>query len=370
VSLHVEDGASLKALNSFGVEARAHRLLRLSRVEDLDEALAALASAQRRLVLGGGSNVLFAGDFDGSVLHVALRGRCLVEESGDEVVVEAAAGENWHDFVDWTLAQGLSGLENLSLIPGTVGASPIQNIGAYGVEMCERFESLAAVDLVSGESGRFTRAECRFGYRDSIFKHAEGAQRLILSVRYRLSRSFQPRLDYGELRAELERECGAAGTDAHGDANPTPHASARSDARPSPRLDARAVARAVIAIRRRKLPDPAVLGNAGSFFRNPVVGPAEAAAVAAEHPGIPHWPANPGAGLSQSIKLSAGWMIERCGWKGFREGDAGVHERHALVLVNYGAASGAQMLALAERIRESVALRFGVQLEPEPAIVR
>lgn len=363
MALRIDEPASLKALNSFGVSARAARLITLDDPADLDAALALLASAPRALVLGGGSNLLLAADFDGTVLRVALRGRRIVSDEGDAAVVEAAAGENWHDFVCWTLDQGLSGLENLSLIPGTVGASPIQNIGAYGVEMRERFESLEAVDRRNGERRRLFAGDCRFGYRDSVFKHPEGAHWLILSVRFRLSRRFEPRLDYGELRAEL------AGTP-----------------------DARAVAAAVIAIRRRKLPDPGVLGNAGSFFRNPVVDAAQADALARRHPDVPRYPADDdrspdddrppgadasvGAGASASaerrprVKLSAGWLIDRCGWKGFREGDAGVHDRHALVLVNHGAASGAQLLALAERIRDSVRERFGVELEPEPTIVR
>jgi len=341
MALRIDEPATLRALNSFGVDARARRLITLSAPADTDAALAAIAGESRVLVLGGGSNLLLAGDFDGAVLHIALRGRRIVSRDDATALVEAAAGEPWHEFVCWTLEQGLSGLENLSLIPGTVGASPIQNIGAYGVEMRESFESLEAVDRATGERRRFAPADCRFGYRDSIFKHPEGARWLILSVRFRLSARFTPRLDYGELRDEL------------GALLP-----------PESEPDARDVARAVIAIRRRKLPDPARLGNAGSFFRNPVVDAAKAAALAASHPDLPRYPASPG------VKLSAGWLIDRCGWKGHRDGDAGVHAQHALVLVNHGSATGAQLLALAERIRESVAQRFGVELEPEPTIVR
>ncbi|TXL63755.1 UDP-N-acetylmuramate dehydrogenase [Zeimonas arvi] len=339
MALRIDEPASLKALNSFGVAARAARLITLDDPADLDAALALIARAPRALVLGGGSNLLLAADFEGTVLRIALRGRRIVFDEGHAAIVEAAAGENWHDFVCWSLDQGLSGLENLSLIPGTVGASPIQNIGAYGVEMRERFDSLEAVDRRSGERRRLLAGDCRFGYRDSIFKHPEGAHWIVLSVRFRLSRRFEPRLDYGELRAEL--------------------AGAR---------DAGAVAAAVIAIRRRKLPDPVVLGNAGSFFRNPVVDAAQADALARRHPDMPRYPADDDR--SPGVKLSAGWLIDRCGWKGFREGDAGVHDRHALVLVNHGAATGAQLLALAERIRDSVRERFGVELEPEPTIVR
>ena len=362
MALRIDEPASLKALNSFGVAARATRLLTLDDPSDLDRALALLAHAPRALVLGGGSNLLLAGDFDGTVLRIALRGRRIVADEAGTVIVEAAAGENWHDFVCWTLDQGLSGLENLSLIPGTVGASPIQNIGAYGVEMRETFDSLEAVDRRSGARRRLVAEDCRFGYRDSVFKHTEGAHWLILSVRFRLSRRFEPRLDYGELRAELAVAAPADGAPQAGDAGV--HGA---------KLDARAVAAAVVAIRRRKLPDPAVLGNAGSFFRNPVVDAAQAEALARLHPDMPRHPADdPGSGVAQrlGVKLSAGWLIDRCGWKGVREGDAGVHERHALVLVNHGAATGEQILALAERIRASVRERFGVELAPEPTIVR
>ena len=331
--------AQLKALNSFAIDARAERLLELRDVADLPAALDALRAHPPALVLGGGSNLLFTRDPPGTVLHVALQGRRVLDERGGEALVEAAAGENWHAFVEWTLAQGLYGLENLALIPGSVGASPIQNIGAYGVEMRERFDSLDAVSLADGERRRFAAADCAFGYRDSVFRHAQGAHWLIIAVRFRLSRTPRLRLDYGEIRDELR---------AHGVADPAP-----AD-----------VARAVCAIRRRKLPDPAVLGNAGSFFKNPLVDLALAERLRVAHPGMPLHPGtSPG-----SAKLSAAWLIERCGWKGHRDGDAGVHAAHALVLVNHGHASGAQILALAERIRESVRQRFGVELEREPAI--
>ena len=362
MALVIQESAPLRALNSFGVNARAGRLATLAGLADLDAALAFLAGSPRTLLLGGGTNLLLAGDFDGAVLRIALAGRRIVAEDADgaSAVVEAAAGENWHDFVCWTLDQGLSGLENLSLIPGTVGASPIQNIGAYGVEMRDCFDSLEAVDRRSGERRRLPPADCSFGYRDSVFKHPTGEHWLILSVRFRLSRRFVPKLGYDALRTELAL--------APGDETGLTRSDAASSA-----LDARAVAAAVIAIRRRKLPDPAVLGNAGSFFRNPVVSATQAAALASEHPGLPRHPAEAGTptgadGLPQ-VKLSAGWLIDRCGWKGHREGDAGVHAQHALVLVNHGNASGAQLLGLANRIRESVRERFGVVLEAEPTIV-
>jgi UDP-N-acetylmuramate dehydrogenase len=335
----IEHHACLKRFNTFGVAARARRLIHLKALADLPHALEALAGQdQEPLILGGGSNLLLAGDLDATVLRIDLRGRQVIEQPimPGEAIVEAAAGEPWHEFVLWTLEQGLYGLENLALIPGTVGASPLQNIGAYGVEMRDHFESLDAVHLDSGEIRRFTAADCGFGYRDSVFRRAE-SRWLILWVRFRLCRTPRLHLDYPDLRDRIVADAA------------TPHA----------------VSEAVIAIRRSKLPDPAVLGNAGSFFRNPVLPAAEVEALKARHPGLPAHPADqPGRS-----KLAAGWLIEQCGWKGHRAGDAGVHERHALVLVNHGNASGAQILALAHAIQRSVHQRFGIRLEPEPKIV-
>ncbi|HLT27211.1 MAG TPA: UDP-N-acetylmuramate dehydrogenase [Zeimonas sp.] len=365
VSATERHDVSLRAWNTFGVEARAARLFEVDDAADLARLAQALRDGPPPFVLGGGSNVLFTRDPPMPLVRIAIRGRrVLSEEARGTVLVEAGAGEDWNDFVGWTLGQGLAGLENLTLIPGTVGASPIQNIGAYGVEMRERFHSLDAVSLRDGALRRFDAGECRFGYRDSIFRHDEGAGWAIVAVRFRLMREARLRLDYGEIRDELR----ALGVD-----------------RPTPQD----VSRAVAAIRRRKLPDPAKLGNAGSFFRNPVVEAPLADALAARHPDLPRYPVSTavrdaqaadeaqlargasGAGTPEKgrVKLSAGWLIERCGWKGFREGDAGVHERHALVLVNHGTASGAQIAALAERIARSVRDRFGVALEPEPTIV-
>jgi len=331
--------APLDALNTFGIAARARVLWRVEDAADLPAVLAALRDdpAGPPLVLGGGSNLLLTGDIGQPVLQVALKGRRIISDDGDGVLVEAAAGESWDGLVRWTLAQGAAGLENLALIPGTVGAAPIQNIGAYGVELRECFDSLDAIDLRGGAARRFGAAECAFGYRDSVFKQPGGGRWLITAVRLRLSRSPRLRLDYGDLRQELTRS---------GVVTPS----------------ATDVANAVSAIRRRKLPDPAVLGNAGSFFRNPIVCPAFAASLHEREPGLPAWPDGP------RVKLSAAWMIDRCGWKGHREGDAGVHAAHALVLVNHGHASGLQLLSLARRIRESVRDRFGVMLEPEPLI--
>ncbi len=332
-------GADLAPLNTFRLPARAAQL---AHVDGVDAARALIATAgwhaRPRLVLGGGSNIVFTGDFPGTVLKVGIGGRRLLGEEDDARIVEAGAGEPWHDFVRWTLAQGWPGLENLSLIPGTVGAAPIQNIGAYGLEMAERFESLDALDLDSGELRVFDRAACRFAYRDSVFKHAPGRW-LVLRVRFRLPRRWRPLTAYADVAGELA---------ARGACSP----------------DALAVSDAVIAIRRRKLPDPAAIGNAGSFFKNPVVDAATYARLAAHHPALPHYPQPDG-----SEKLAAGWLIEQAGWKGRDLGAVGCFERQALVLVNRGGACGAEVVRLAHAIQDDVERRFGVRLEPEPVFV-
>jgi UDP-N-acetylmuramate dehydrogenase len=339
------NAAPLAALNTFGIAATARSLWRIEHIDEVAPLVARLRAdgeiddaARRPLVLGGGSNLLIAGDLTQPVLQVAIAGRRVCDADDTSVIVEAGAGESWDALVRWTLAQHAWGLENLALIPGTVGASPIQNIGAYGVELRDRFDSLDAVDLLTGTMRRFDAAECAFAYRDSVFKQADGGRWMVVSVRLRLQRRPVLSLDYGEIRDELSRA---------GVLDPTPVA----------------VADAVTAIRRRKLPDPAVLGNAGSFFKNPVVPPAQADALRRREPGLPAWP------VGDQVKLSAAWMIDCCGWKGFRDGDAGVHAAHALVLVNHGSATGAQVLALARRVRDSVEARFGVRLQAEPVVV-
>jgi UDP-N-acetylmuramate dehydrogenase len=290
-------------------------------------------------VLGGGSNLILTGDFDGLVLHVRIPGRELVAEDDDAWTVRAGAGENWHDFVCWTLERGWPGLENLSLIPGTVGAAPIQNIGAYGLEMAERFQHLEAVELATGETVVFDRAACRFGYRDSVFKREADGRYLITAVTFRLPKRWRPVAHYADVARELE---------------------ARQMIDPT----ARQISDAVIAIRSRKLPDPGRIGNAGSFFKNPVVDAATFARLAAQHPELPHYVQPDG-----TVKLAAGWLIERCGWKGKDLGPVGVYERQALVLVNRGGARGEDVLRLARAIRESVRAAFGVELEPEPVVL-
>ena len=331
---------SLERLNSFGLPARADEYLVVDSVPALQAAIAAGAlDGRTRLLLGGGSNLIFGGDFHGLVLKVAIEGRRLVHEDADAWYVEAGGGENWHDFVRWTLRQGWPGLENLSLIPGTVGASPIQNIGAYGLEMCERFDSLEAVDLATGELRRMSAAHCRFGYRDSVFKGEAAGRYLIGSVRFRLPRAWQAITGYADLVREL---------------------AARGIAQP----DALQISDAVIAIRSRKLPDPAVLGNAGSFFKNPLVDGATFARLSLAHPGLPHYPQPDGR-----HKLAAGWLIEQAGWKGRDLGPVGAYEKQALVLVNRGGARGEDVRRIAEAIRTDVRSSFGVELEVEPVFV-
>jgi UDP-N-acetylmuramate dehydrogenase len=328
----------LTSLNTFGIAARARRYLRVSDASQLAAALADRAlAALPRLLLGGGSNMLFTQDFDGLVLHMDIKGHAIVGEDGRCTLVRAAAGENWHDFVQWTLAQGLGGLENLSLIPGTVGAAPIQNIGAYGAEIKDVFHALTVFDIASGEQRSLQAADCRFGYRDSVFKHADGAGLVVLDVTFALPKAWQPNLRYAELASAL------AGLDA-----------------PSPQQ----VADAVIAIRRRKLPDPALIGNAGSFFKNPVVSGEQCARLLEAFPNLVHHLQPDG-----SEKLAAGWLIDQCGWKGRSMGAAGVYPKQALVLVNLGGATGAEVVALARAIQHDVAGRYGVALEPEPIFI-
>ncbi|MFM0096758.1 UDP-N-acetylmuramate dehydrogenase [Paraburkholderia nemoris] len=333
-------GYPLKAHNTFGFDVRAQFACRIEHEAQLMTAVRdPRATGLPRLVLGGGSNVVLTGDFAGLVLLVALQGRRVVREDDDAWYVEAAAGEPWHDFVAWTLTQGLPGLENLALIPGTVGAAPIQNIGAYGLEMCERFASLRAVELETGAVVELDAKACRFGYRDSFFKR-EGRDRFVItSVTFRLPKVWQPRAGYADIAREL-----VAGS--HADA-----------AAPS----AQAIFDAVVAVRRAKLPDPLQLGNAGSFFKNPVVEATQFEALKVKEPELVSYPQPDGR-----VKLAAGWLIDRCGWKGRAMGAAAVHERQALVLVNRGGASGAEVLALAKAVQRDVLARFGVELEAEP----
>ena len=338
--MQIESGVSLKPYNTFGLPAVAQTLVRIAGDADVrkvvDHPQLGLAP---KFILGGGSNIILTHDMPQLVLKVEVRGTRIVEERADAWIVEAGAGENWHDFVAWTLAHGCFGLENLAFIPGTVGAAPVQNIGAYGVELQDRFESLDAVDLVTGRSVTLRAGICEFGYRDSAFKHALAGRSVITRVRLRLPRPWQPVLGYLDLQRKI------ADT---GIADP----------------DAQRVFDWVCAIRRAKLPDPALLGNAGSFFKNPVVTPEQCRDIIGRDPEVVHYPLPDG-----TVKLAAGWMIDACGWKGKTVGQAGVYDKHSLVLVNRGAAIGSEVMTLARAIQESVYGRFGIRLETEPVVV-
>lgn len=338
--LALQHNFPLTALNTFGIAARAAVYLRLETLAQLQSAMAdTRLAAMPRLLLGGGSNILLTRDIDGLVLHMAMQGKSLASEDADFRYVSAAAGENWHGFVQWTLAQGWGGLENLALIPGTVGAAPVQNVGAYGVETQDLFHSAQVFDSRNGALFTLDKAACRFGYRDSLFKQTAGQGLIIVGVTFALPKRWVANLRYAEL---------AQAVAAQALADPTP----------------RQIADTVIAIRRRKLPDPAEIGNAGSFFKNPVVSREQCQALLQTFPALVHH-----AQADGSEKLAAGWLIDQCGWKGRNLGAAGVYEKQALVLVNRGGASGADVERLAQAIQRDVLARYGVRLEPEPLFV-
>lgn len=334
---------NLRHHNTLGLPARSQQLIYVRDASEL-AAISDKLQGQPRLILGGGSNVVLHAPIDATVLINEIRGR-QIDSTG---MLTAGGGENWHDLVMWSLEQGIAGLENLALIPGTVGAAPVQNIGAYGVELSSILHSLTAWDFTHHRFQNFLAAECGFGYRDSIFKHTEIQGRwdtprfFITQVRLQLTPVDKAKMNigYGDLALEL-----------NGHTDPTP-------------LD---IAHAVIAIRQRKLPDPKVLGNVGSFFKNPVISSVQANSLKVLHPDIPQYPVTDRG--DDVCKISAAWLIERCGFKGARRGDVGVHEAHALVLVNYGEGTGREILALCNEIQQAVVAKFGVYLEPEPVFI-
>jgi len=332
------ENVSLRKYNTFGIEAGARHFSIFSSAEELASLLN--QSPRPLIILGGGSNILLTGDIDGWVLINGIGGIDLVHEDDRYFYVQAGAGESWHGFVEHCLDRDWAGVENLSLIPGSVGAAPMQNIGAYGVELKEVFHELEAWDLQDGKVRMFTLNDCRFGYRDSVFKSEYKGRFIILSVTFRLHRDPVFHTGYGAIREELTRM------------------NIRD-------LSIRAISEAVVRIRTAKLPDPAVIGNAGSFFKNPTIPNEQFAALKARFADIVGYP-GPTGGVS---KLSAGWMIEQCGWKGYRRGDAGCHDRQALVLVNYGHATGREIYDLSEDILRSVQQQFGVTLEREVNII-
>lgn len=326
----------LSGRNSFGVGQQAARLAEFETEEDLRTIFSG-GVPERWAVLSGGNNILFTRDYDGLLLTPAARGIAVTKDEGDRVYVRAEAGVEWDDLVEWAVERGLWGIENLSLIPGKAGAAPVQNIGAYGCEAKDVIERVEMFCVETGTMLTLDAAHCGFGYRESVFKHTLRGRVVITAVELRLSRTPQPRLDYGDVAREVEARGG---------------------------VSLRNIREAISAIRRAKLPDPKVAGNAGSFFKNPVVGASEAARLLAAWPDMPHYPAPDGG-----VKLAAGWLIDRAGWKGRSEGRVGVHERQALVLVNRGGATGAEVIAFARRIQRSVAERFGVEISTEVNIL-
>jgi len=337
--LLLQHNVNLKPFHTFHMDVLASAFTTLEAESQIPGMLKLINNRKGKfLFLGGGSNVLFAGDYDGLVIRNCLKGIEILERDESFVYVRAMGGEEWDDLVQFTVRHNFGGLENLTLIPGKVGSSPIQNIGAYGVEMKDSFYMLEAVSLRTGEFREFFRSECGFGYRNSIFKQELKGQYFIISVTFKLRIFPEPNTAYGSIAAELEK----------------------NGLQPS----VQNVAYAVASIRRSKLPDPAITGNAGSFFKNPVISENQFRQLKQRFPDIPSYPSTDG------VKLAAGWLIEKCGWKGAREGDAGVHQNQALVLVNHGNATGSQILGLANRIIYSVEQTFEVQLETEVNILR
>ncbi len=327
---------SLRTRNSFGVDQQAARLVEFETPEDL-RTLFAAGIPEKWTVLAGGNNILFTRDYDGVLLTPVARGITLLSDDGDEVRVRADAGVEWDDLVEWAVGRGLWGIENLSLIPGKAGAAPVQNIGAYG---CEAKDAIRRVEMYCVETGAMLTldaAHCGFGYRESVFKHDLKGRAIITAVEIALTHTPRPRLGYGDVEREVEARGGAT---------------------------LRNIREAICAIRRAKLPDPAVLGNAGSFFKNPVVGAAAAERLLAEYPDMPHYPAPEGR-----VKLAAGWLIDRAGMKGSRKGAVGVHERQALVLVNHGGATGGEVIAFAHEVQEQVREKFGIEIDTEVNIL-
>ena len=325
--------------NTFGLDVKARQFLEYTSVDELRSLLPQL-HGKRWMHVGCGSNLLFTTDYDGIILHSAMKGIREVKRDAAHVWVEASSGVVWDDFVGYTVAHGFYGAENLSYIPGEVGASAVQNIGAYGVEACQLISEVRTLEADTGQERTFAVGECEYAYRSSIFKHALKGQYVVTSVVFKLSLTFQPDLDYGALRRELE---------------------ARSIAPDS--LTAEQLRQLIIEVRKAKLPDPDEIGSAGSFFMNPVVNHAKFEALLQKYPDMPHYP------MGNGVKIPAGWMIEQCGWKGKSLGRAGVYAKQALVLVNLGGATGQEIVALSLAIRHDVKERFGIDIHPEAIII-
>jgi UDP-N-acetylmuramate dehydrogenase len=335
----IQNNFSLKKYNTFGIEAKAKQFVAVNSIEDLNTILKEHQS-DPKFILGGGSNMLLTQDIQALVIHIDLKGKKVLKEDDDFVWVESQAGENWHEFVLWSIDQNFGGLENMSLIPGNVGTTPVQNIGAYGTEIKDTLVSCEAMTIATQEMKTFTKEDCNFGYRESIFKHEAKDQFIITSVVFKLTkRNHKINTSYGDITKELEKQ------------NVT-----------TPSL--KDVSNAVIAIRQSKLPDPAALGNSGSFFKNPIIPKEQYEKVHALHPEMPHYVVS-----ETEVKVPAGWLIEEAGFKGKRFGDAGIHKNQALVLVNYGNATGQEILAVSRDIQATILKEFGIAIEAEVNVI-
>jgi UDP-N-acetylmuramate dehydrogenase len=337
--MNIQHNFSLKKHNTFGIEAKAKQFVAVHTVAELKTVLQENKSATK-FVLGGGSNMLLTQDIQALVIHVDLKGKKVLKEDEDYVWVESRAGENWHEFVLWTIDQNFGGLENMSLIPGNVGTTPVQNIGAYGTEIKDTFVSCEAMNIATQDMKTFTKADCHFGYRESIFKHEAKDQFIITSVVFKLTkRNHKINTSYGDITKELEKQQVATPT-------------------------LKDVSNAVIAIRQSKLPDPKELGNSGSFFKNPIIPKTVYDKIHALHPEMPHYVVS-----ETEVKVPAGWLIEKAGFKGKRFGDAGIHKNQALVLVNYGNATGQEILNVSKDIQATILKEFGIAIEAEVNVI-
>ena len=335
----IQNNFSLKKYNTFGIEAKAKQFVAVHSVEDLKIILVEYQS-QPKFVLGGGSNMLLTQDVQALVIHIDLKGKKILKEDHDYVWVESQAGENWHEFVLWTIAQNFGGLENMSLIPGNVGTTPVQNIGAYGTEIKDTFVSCVSINIATQKMKTFTKEDCHFGYRESIFKHEAKDQFIITSVIFKLTKhNHKINTSYGDITKELEKQNVATPT-------------------------LKDVSNAVIAIRQSKLPDPKELGNSGSFFKNPIIPKEQYEKAHALHPEMPHYVIS-----ETKVKVPAGWLIEKAGFKGKRFGDAGIHKNQALVLVNYGNATGQEILNVSRDIQATILKEFGIVIEAEVNVI-
>ncbi|GEL09467.1 UDP-N-acetylmuramate dehydrogenase [Flavobacterium glycines] len=337
--MEIQQNFSLKNYNTFGIEAKAKQFVAVHSVYELETVLKEHKD-EKKFILGGGSNMLLTKDIDALVIHIDLKGKKITQEDDDYVWVEAQAGENWHEFVLWNIDQNFGGLENMSLIPGNVGTTPVQNIGAYGAEIKDSFVSCEAIHIATQEMKTFSNAECNFGYRESIFKHEVKGQYIITSVVFKLTkRNHKINTSYGDILGELSKK---------GIENP----------------GLKEVSNAVIAIRQSKLPDPKELGNSGSFFKNPIVLKVDFEKIHQKFPEMKFYDVS-----ATEVKVPAGWLIEQAGFKGKRFGDAGVHKNQALVLVNYGNATGQEILEVAKKVQHTVFETFGIQIEAEVNII-